>query len=367
MLETLREMVIASPNSYLAWGGFLIATLFGYIVYVTNFCTMGSISDMMSFGDKRRFRAWLLATATAMLGFATLQNWGIADYRETMYMAPNLTWLANIAGGLIFGFGMVLAGGCLSRNLVRAGAGDLRAGFVLLVTGLFAYMTIGGLLGPLRIALFGGTTIDLTALGMEKQGLGDFIAWATGLPLNQSTWIALALLAGGLLIYCFKDASFRKSSVHIIAGLGIGFCVTAGWLLTGLAQDDFADVPVALTSLSYVRPAGDTLDYLMRATAYVGPSFNVMSFVGVLFGGFLAALNKGQLRLSTFADKGDTLRNILGAAMMGIGGVVALGCTVGQGITGFSTLAVGSGITLVFIIFGGAVGIKYLEWVAMRD
>lgn len=367
MLETLREMVIGSPSAYVAWGALAIATVFGYIVYVTNFCTMGSISDMLSFGDKRRFRSWLLATATAMLGLAWLQSIGAADYRETMYMAPSLTWFANIAGGLIFGFGMVLSGGCISRNLVRAGSGDLRSGFVLLVAGLFAYMTIGGLLGPIRVAVFGSATVDLAAMGMEKQGLGDFIAYFTGMGLGQSTLIALAILAGGLLLYCFKDASFRKSPVHIVAGVGIGLCVTAGWMLTGLAQDDFADVPVALASLSYVRPAGDTLDYLMRATAYTGPNFNVMSFIGVLLGGFIGALSKGKLGLSTFADKSDTVRNTIGAALMGIGGVVALGCTVGQGVTGFSTLAVGSGMTLIFIILGGVGGIKYMEWVAMRD
>jgi len=367
MLETLREMVIDSPGFYITWGGLLIATVLGYIVYVTNFCTMGSISDMLSFGDKRRFRSWLLATATAMLGLAILQNFEIADYRTSMYMDPNLTWLANVAGGLTFGFGMVLAGGCITRNLVRAGAGDLRSGFVLLVAGLFAYMTIGGLLGPLRVAIFGNATIDLSAMGMEKQGFGDVIASLTGMDLTQSTWIALAILAGGLLLYCFKDAGFRKSPVHIIAGVGIGICVTAGWMLTGLAQDDFADVPVALASMSFVRPAGDTVNYLMRATAYETPGFNVMIFAGVLLGGFIGALSKGRLALSTFADKSDTVRNIFGAALMGIGGGVALGCTVGQGVTGFSTLAIGSGITLIFIILGGVIGIKYMEWVAMRD
>lgn len=367
MLETLREMVIDAPGLYITWGGLLIATVLGYIVYVTNFCTMGSISDMLSFGDKRRFRSWLLATATAMLGLAVLQNLGVADYRTSMYMEPNLTWFANIAGGLIFGFGMVLAGGCITRNLVRAGAGDLRSGFVLLVAGLFAYMTIGGLLGPLRVAIFGSATLDLSAMGMQSQGFGDFIAHFTGMDLGQSTMIALAILAGGLVIYCFKDAGFRKSPTHVLAGIGIGVCVTAGWMLTGLAQDDFADAPIALASMSFVRPAGDTVNYLMRATAYETPGFNVMTFAGVLLGGFLGALSKGKLALSTFADKSDTLRNIFGAALMGIGGVVALGCTVGQGVTGFSTLAVGSGITLIFIILGGVAGIKYMEWVAMRD
>ncbi len=366
MLETLREMVIESPGFYIGWGGLLIATVFGYIVFVTNFCTMGSISDMMSFGDKRRFRSWLLAAATAMVGVYVLQRLEVADYRTTMYMAPNLTWLANIAGGLIFGFGMVLSGGCLSRNLVRAGAGDLRSGFVLLVAGLFAYMTIGGLIGPLRVALFGSATVDLAEMGMQAQGLSDFLAYFTGMEIGQATTIALVILAGGLAAYCFADAGFRKSPVHVIAGLGIGLCVTAGWLLTGLAQDEFADVPVALASLSYVRPAGDTLDYLMRATAYTGPGFNVVTFAGVLLGGFIGALSKGKFAMTTFADKSDTIRNTIGAALMGIGGVVALGCTVGQGVTGFSTLAVGSGLTLAFIVIGGIIGIKYMEWAAMR-
>lgn len=367
MIEVIREMVIEAPQVYVPWGGFAIATVFGYIVYITNFCTMGSISDFMSFGDFRRFRSWLLAAAVAMLGVALLRKFEVADFDTAMYLAPNLTWLAHIVGGLVFGVGMVLSGGCISKNLVRAGSGDMRAGLVLVVAGLFAYMTIGGLLGPLRIALFGGSTIDLTEMGMEKQGFGDVIAAFTGMDIATSNAISLGILAGGILIYCFMNASFRTSPMHIIAGVGIGLCVVLGWALTGLAQDDFADVPVQLISLSYVRPAGDTLDYLMRATAYEGPSFNVMTFLGVLFGGFIGALSKGRLALATFSDKDDTRRNMIGAAMMGFGGVAALGCTVGQGVTGLSTMAVGSAITLAFIVLGGIIGIKYMEWSLMRD
>ncbi len=179
MIEIWREMVLENPAAYITWGGFMIAAVFGYVVYVTNFCTMGSLSDLLNFGDYRRLRSWFLAAAVAMLGVATLQYLEVADYRTSMYMAPNLTWLANIAGGLIFGFGMVFSGGCLSRNLVRAGAGDLRSVTVLLVAGLFAYMTIGGLLGPLRVAIFTDAAIDLESMGMEGQGLGDFIAYFT--------------------------------------------------------------------------------------------------------------------------------------------------------------------------------------------
>ncbi len=187
------------------------------------------------------------------------------------------------------------------------------------------------------------------------------------MPLATSTNIALAILAGGFILWAFKDKGFRTSPAHIIAGVGIGLCVTAGWLLTGLAQDEFADVAIPLISLSYVRPAGDTLDYLMRATAYDFPSFNVVTFAGVLAGGFVGAISKKSLAIHTFSDKRDTWRNMIGAALMGIGGVVALGCTVGQGVTGFSTLAVGSGLTLASIIGGGIFGLKYVEWKMMRE
>ncbi len=367
MIDAWKEIVIASPAFYVGWGGLIIGTVFGYIVYVTNFCTMGSVSDIISFGDYRRFRSWLLAGAVGMIGVAGFQAVGVADFAHSMYLTPNLNWLANIVGGVIFGFGMVFAGGCISRNLVRAGGGDLRSLVVLMITGLFGYMTIGGLLGPVRVALFSGTVVDLAEKGIETQGSGAILSALSGLSLSNASTVALAGIVGVVVIYCFKDRSFRTSPVHLVAGVGLGLCVVAGWLLTGLAQDDFADVPVALISLSYVRPTGDTLDYMMRSTALGAPGFGVVTLAGALLGGFLGALSKGRLHLTTFADKKDSVRNMFGAAMMGIGGVLALGCTVGQGLTGVSTLAVGSFITLASIITGGVAGIKSMEWLVLRD
>ena len=367
MLEAWKEIVIESPAFYIGWGGLLIGFVFGFIVYRTNFCTMGSISDILSFGDHRRFRSWLLAGAVGMIGVGILQSMDVLDVGNSLYMTPNFGWLAAIVGGLIFGFGMVFSGGCISRNLVRAGSGDLRSATVLLITGLFGYMTIGGLIGPLRVALFTPATWDLSVLGLEAQGSGDFLSLATGMDIGTATTVMLVLLAGGLLIYCFKDKGFRTSPNHLIAGFGIGLMVVAGWLLTGLAQDDFADTPVALISLSYVRPTGDTLDYLMRFSALGAPGFGVVTLAGALLGGFVGALSKGRLHLATFADTSDTVRNMVGAAMMGVGGVLALGCTVGQGLSGVSTLAVGSFIAVISIIAGAVVGIKSMEWMLMRD
>ncbi|MEE9428832.1 MAG: YeeE/YedE family protein [Paracoccaceae bacterium] len=367
MLEVWKEIVIENPAVYVGWGGLLIGVVFGFIVYRTNFCTMGSISDILSFGDYKRFRSWLLAGAIGILGVGLLEYLAVVDVADSIYLTPNFGWLANIVGGLMFGFGMVFAGGCISRNLVRAGGGDLRSVVVLLFTGIFGFMTIGGLLGPLRVALFGPATLDLTGRGMQTQGVDEFLAQASGMAAGTANTIALLAIAGLLLLYCLKDADFRSSPNHIIAGVGIGLCVVAGWFLTGLAQDEFADVPVQLTSLTYVRPTGDTLDYLMRFTALGPPGFGVVTLAGALLGGFLGALSRGRIHLTTFADKKDSIRNMFGAAFMGVGGVLALGCTVGQGLTGVSTLAVGSFITLICIVGGAMVGVKSLEWLILRD
>jgi len=363
MIETWRELAIESAAFYIAWGGLLIGIAFGFIVYRTNFCTMGSISDILSFGDWNRFRAWLLAVAVAVLGVWGIEAAGIADMSLSMYQAPAFGWGANIVGGLIFGFGMVFSGGCISRNLVRAGGGDLRSIVVLVITGIFGYMTIGGLLGPLRVAIFTPLTSDLAAAGIGDQSLGAVLSGLTGLSVAAATTASTLVIAIGLLAFCFMSASFRSSYRNLAAGVGIGLCVVLGWILTGLTYDEFADNPT-LISLSYVRPVGDSIDYLMRYTALGAPAFGIVTVAGALIGGFLGALSMKRLHLTTFADQADSIRNMFGAALMGIGGVLALGCTVGQALTGVSTLAVGSVLTFVFIVLGGIAGVKTMEALA---
>lgn len=367
MIEAWRELVIESPAFYIGYGGLLIGVIFGFIVQRTNFCTMGSISDILNFGDYRRFRSWLLATAVAIIGATAVEMGGVTDLGGSIYLTPSFNWLGNIAGGLIFGYGMVFAGGCTSRNLVRAGSGDLRSLVVLIVVGLFAYMTIGGILGPLRVAIFEPVTMNLGEFGLESQRMGDILAMMTGMDVSTARTGVLVVVLVGLLGYIFMDKGFRTSPIHITAGVGIGLCAAGGWLLTGLAQDDFADVPVALASLTYVRPSGDTLDYLMRFTAYAVPGFAVVTTLGALLGGFLGAVSQRKFHLATFANTSDTLRNMFGGALMGIGGVVALGCTVGQAVTGASTMALGSYITFGAIIVGGIIGMKYMEYLLMKD
>jgi len=356
-MEALREQIVEHAPLWLAWGGFAIGAVFGWVVQQTNFCAMGSISDIVSFADYRRFRAWLLASAVAVLGTQALAIAGLVDLGLSMYLATSLNWLGHSVGGLLFGIGMVFAGGCTSRNLVRLGGGDLRALVVLLVVGITAYMTLGGILGPARAWIEGHTAVGLDS----TQSAAALLAAASGADEATWRWIVTGALGLGLLAYCFASADFRASPRHYVGGIGVGLCVVAGWALTGIAYDEFADAPRMPISLTYVRPTGDAIEYLERFTAAPLAGFGVASVFGALLGALAGALASGRFKLTGFADRGDTLRNIGGGALMGIGGVLALGCTIGQGVTGVATLAVGSMLTLVAIVVGGVIGMRWLE------
>ena len=347
-----------SPTMIVGIGGLVIGLVFGAVVQRTNFCTMGSISDLVLMGDGRRFRAWVLAIAVAIIGTQILSFAGIVKLDGAIYLTSNFGWLGAIIGGLMFGFGMTQAGGCASRTLVRLGAGNLKSLLVTLVLGIVAYMTVRGLLALPRLQIE-TTNIDLKAHGLANQNLGEMAGAALGLSAGISRAIAAAVLALAFLIYCFKDADFRRSPANIIAGLVIGLCVVGGWVVTGvLAADDFNPTPLA--SITFVAPVGESVQYLMTYTGST-LNFGIAVVGGVILGSFLTAMVTGEFRVESFVDHKDFLRHLGGAALMGAGGVMALGCTIGQGITGMSTLALGSLIAWLSILAGGYLGVKYLE------
>ena len=347
-----------SPTLIVGIGGFVIGLVFGAVVQRTNFCTMGSISDLVLMGDGRRFRAWVLAIAVAIIGTQILSFSGVIDVDKAIYLTPNFGWLGAIIGGLMFGFGMTQAGGCASRTLVRLGAGNLKSLLVTLVLGIVAYMTVRGLLALARLQIE-TTNVDLTTHGLANQNLGEMAGAAVGLSAPTARAVAAAALALAFLIYCFKDRAFRRSPSNIIAGLVIGLCVVGGWLVTGvLAADEFDPTP--LSSITFVAPVGESIQYLMTFTGAT-INFGVAVVGGVILGSFLMAMATGEFRVESFADHKDFLRHLGGASLMGAGGVMALGCTIGQGITGLSTLALGSLIAWLSILAGGYLGVKYLE------
>jgi uncharacterized membrane protein YedE/YeeE len=340
-------------------GGFAIGLAFGAVTQYTNFCTMGGISDLALMGDGRRFRAWILAIAMAIIGSQALHFAGVIDLDKSIYLSGNFGWLGAILGGAMFGFGMTQTGGCGSKTLVRLGAGNLKSLVVFIVLGVVAYMTLRGLFALARLQLESTTNIDLKAHGLQSQNIGQMAGMALGLPAGPARAVAAAAMAAAFLIFCFKDRAFRGSIRDIAAGLIVGFSVIAGWILTGsIATDEFN--PIQLASITFVAPIGESLQYLMTFTGST-INFGIAVVGGVICGSFLTAVATGTFRVESFADRGDLVRHLGGATLMGAGGVLALGCTIGQGITGMSTLSFGSVITWLSILGGGYLGIRYLE------
>lgn len=338
---------------------FLAGLVFGATANKTNFCTMGALSDMVFMEDYNRLRAWFLATAVAILGTQALHTAEMIDVSNTIYTSASLGWAGAILGGTLFGFGMTMAGGCGNKTLVRIGGGNLKSVVVFLVMGIFAYMTMRGLIGLARVELESAANIDLAAREIESQSMVNLLAAMIGSEVRSLRWVVAGIVAGGLLIFCFKSAEFRGSGETLVGGLIIGLLVPVGWYISGvIGYDDFEPLP--LTSFSFVAPAGESIQYLMTYTGAT-INFGIAATGGIITGSFIVALATKSFNWEAFSDVSDMMRHIIGGAIMGIGGVLALGCTVGQGITGMSTLAVGSVIALCSIIFGGVWGLKYLE------
>ena len=334
--------------------GFVAGIVFGATAQRTSFCTMGAISDMIAMQDYRRFRAWLLAIAVAIAGSQALQLIGAVDLGRSIYLASSLGWLGAIVGGLMFGFGMTLAGGCGNRTLVRLGSGNLKSLVVVLVLGVFAYMTLRGIIGLGRIAV-----IEPTNVNIGMQGLPDLLARATGFGASATRALLALAVTAGLLWICFKDPAFRTSARDVIAGAVIGLLIPVGWIITGIAGADDFD-PTALASFTFVAPIGESLMYLMTFSGAT-INFGIASVGGVIVGAFAMATATRRFRIEAFTGGADMLRHIVGGALMGTGGVLSLGCTIGQGITGLSTLGVGSLIAFLAVVAGGIAGITYLE------
>jgi len=338
--------------------GFVLGMAFGATAQRTHFCTMGAISDIVFMEDWNRFRAWMLAIAVAIIGSQALHAAGVLDLTRSIYLTTNLGWAGAIIGGVLFGFGMTMTGGCGNKTLVRLGAGNLKSLVVAVMLGIFAYMTLRGLTGLVRVELETLTNIDLAARGLEAQGIPDLLA-ALGVAPDAARALVTLVVAGGLLWFCFKDTGFRGSARNITGGMIVGLLIPTAWYVTGVVGHDEFD-PTPLASFTFVAPVGDGLQYLMTFTGST-INFGITVVGGIIFGSFIAARVSGEFRVEAFTDAGDMARHVFGGAIMGIGGVMALGCTIGQGITGMSTLAFGSVLALASIILGGVLGMKYLE------
>lgn len=353
------------PVYKVAMLSFLLGIVFGAVVNKTNFCTMGAVSDWVNMGNKGRLRAWFLAIGIAILVTQAMQFNGLIDLGESIYLTPDFGWLGYLVGGFLFGVGMTLASGCVNRTLVRVGSGNLKSVVVLIIIAVTAYMTMRGLLALVKTNVFDLTNVDLSAHELSNQGIGTLLGSAVGADdpaLVQK--IVTALFAGGLIVYSLKGRELRGSLNNILAGVVIGLVIPAGWYITGVVGFDDFD-PVRMESFTFTGPSGDGLMYLLTFTGST-INFGIAAVFGVILGSFLYGIMSRKFRLESFVDRTDMLRHMLGAALMGFGGVLALGCTIGQGITGMSTLALGSLMALASIIFGSAFTMK-IDYYLMDD
>jgi len=366
-------MDIASQSTTVLWLVFAISFLFGAISQKTRFCTMGAVSDIVTMGDWSRMRMWLLAIGVAVLGSAALHAAGLIDLDKSIYRTPNFTWLSHLVGGLLFGIGMVLASGCGSKTLVRIGGGNLKSLVVFVVLGLVAYMTMRGLFAAFRVNVLEKAAIEFP-VGQDIPAL----LTAAGLEAKTAFRLAVLGIGGGLIALCLGNREFRTVD-NLLGGLGIGLAVVAAWYVSGhlghLAEhpDTLEEAFVATSSgrmeaLTFVAPQAYALELLMLwSDTSRTLTFGIASVLGVIAGAAAWALATGDFRWEGFAGLEDTVSHLLGAALMGFGGVVAMGCTVGQGISGFSTLALGSIVTFLAIVAGAAGMLKFQYWRLMRE
>jgi len=343
-------------------GAFLLAFIFGAVGNRTHFCTMGAVSDWVNMGDLSRMRMWLLAIAVALLGASALALGGVIDLSKSIYPGPNFTWLSYIVGGLLFGIGMTLGSGCGSKTLIRIGAGNLKSVIVYVFLGIAAYMTLKGLLGAFRVEVLEKATVTLPQ-GQDLPAL---------LGVNRA--ILAALIGGALIVFVYWSKEFRSSFDYTLGGVVTGLVVVGGWYVSGVIghvaedpqtlQEAFVRTNTGrMESFSFVSPLAYTLEYLMFWTDKSRViTYGIASAAGVIAGSAAYALATRTFRWEGFRDAEDTANHIVGGVLMGFGGITALGCTIGQGISGFSTLALGSIITFIFIVIGSALTMKYQYW-----
>jgi uncharacterized membrane protein YedE/YeeE len=359
-------------------GGFAVAFAFGWVASKTNFCTMGALSDIVNMGHWGRMRMWLLAIAVAVVGTSLLAYTGQADLAKAVARRPVLPWLSLLLGGLLFGVGMTLAGGCANKNLVRLGGGSLRSLVVLVFVGIASYMTLKGLFGSWRAAWLDPVAINLGERGWTDQSLGTLVARLTGMAPGAALLAVAGVVALALLVFVFKDKRFRANAWQIAGGVILGALVVVGWYVSGhlgygenpetLENVFFATNTRTIESLSFVAPLAFGLELLMLWTdASLHLTFGIASVIGVAAGSALHALASGSFRWEGFANVADLRNQLSGALLMGFGGVTALGCTIGQGISGLSTLAIGSFIAVAGIVGGSVATLKYMLWKAEQE
>ncbi|WP_278922534.1 MULTISPECIES: YeeE/YedE family protein [Pseudophaeobacter] len=339
-----------SDHQLVAAVGLFGGILLGLAARLGRFCTLGAIEDLLYGGSSLRMRMWGLAIGTAIIGSFTLIGLGLLDEAQSFYLSIRWMPLASITGGLMFGYGMALSGNCGYGAIARLGGGDLRSFVIVLVMGVATYVVLAGPLAPLRNALFHQQDVTQEL----PPGLAHHLAGITRLPLA-----GIGIGIGALVVIAsLCQAEFRQDRTSLFWSIVVGLAVVSGWAGTAYVNRmGFAALPVV--SHSFSAPLGETI--LWSMTGSLRPlSFAVGSIAGVWVGAFIGSLIKGHFRWEACEDPRELRRQILGAAIMGAGAVIAMGCTVGQGLSAFSLLSLSAPVTFLAIFAGAGLGLRQL-------
>jgi len=378
-----------NPDLYtqtLVWF-FILSIIFGAIANKANFCTMGAVSDWVNIGNLNRLRSWLLSIAIAVIGVGILEFNGTIDMSLTSsndtsnppYRVAEFVWLRHLVGGLMFGIGMTLSSGCGNKTLVRLGEGNLKSLVVLVIMALAASaMLFSSFDYWVFLQWMSPVSIDFTELGINSQDVGSVLSGLAGVePEPINLFISALLLGGVMLVWILRCRDFRSDRELVLAGIVIGTLVIIAWYITAgstgielLEELEFMDdrpYAAGAQSLSFIAPTAHTAQYLYQGFSPVYLSIGVVTVLGVIVGSFLYTVIFRTVRLEWFISWTDFSMHAIGAILMGMGGVLAMGCTIGQGISGVSTMALGSLLTIISIIGGSAMTMKYQYYLMMRE
>jgi uncharacterized membrane protein YedE/YeeE len=389
-----------SAQSFFLWSIFILAFILGLVVNKTNFCTMGAVSDLVNIGDSGRLRAWILAATVALIGVMILEALGRVDLSSTVppYRGSEFQWGRYILGGVLFGIGMTFASGCGNKALIRIGGGNIKSIFVFVVIAVIAYYMVDPykeLDASWYQSYFSWLNTASVSLS-TPQDLGSIVGNWFGVDAFTMRLIVGSIIAIAALRYIFRSADFRKSADNIMSGVVIGLIVMFAWYISSnvsIASDDGAvsmtqfygewdmnmdseagkprngSTNLQAQSFTFISPIGQMFGYVGSSFSSAFLSFGIVAVFGVILGSLIWSLITRSFRIEWFNSFKDFYMHMIGAVLMGFGGVLGLGCTVGQGISGVSTLALGSFIVFASIVFGSAITMKiqYYQMVYEED